>query len=118
MFFLGNWKPKLAIKRVLGRQTFTLQLHIEAVVTCPIFVHKNHVSTRPYSFLGHDPSGLRFAIERIVDELAERRDCESCGVTSVMPPQEIEKLKQQIAKRITPEWVASRVIELQKAEAA
>lgn len=51
-------------------------------------------------------------VKECVQSLAQRRDCEKCGTTSVMPAPDIAKVLERATIEVTPEWVSTKFEEL------
>jgi len=97
--FLKNWQPVISMSTLFGPC-----LSFGAKLECPVCHHATKVNSGGHQLFGTH-TDLKNRIKWEINGLTESRHCPKCGVASVIPNQEADKLEKDAFTRVTEEWI-------------
>lgn len=99
-------------------------LYVFARLTCPFCRTEAEVETIAQLFHGLPTAdggrvgGPSFSIENVLSDLAKQRACEHCGIVSIVPKMDRDRLFAEAHHMLTTEWVEAEAARIREAEAA
>jgi rubredoxin len=99
--YLKSWEP--VVESSVGHPYGSISLVIRALLECPVCKERSEVSSQAYVFPGI--GGSEKAGVTQFDEVAAQWRCKKCGVVSALPDADCQKLREEIAKKITTAWL-------------
>ncbi|MDB5189810.1 MAG: hypothetical protein JWN49_136 [Parcubacteria group bacterium] len=113
--YVNTWDPKIT-GRAKDNRIAMLRFFMRASLACPCCGLGHLVETKEWILVNPlVPSSqveLPSALDSAINNLASRRDCDKCGVTSVIPKDHLTRLRAEAEKRVTAEWVEARKQEI------
>lgn len=110
--FLTAWEARLKGTTYGGDRLFDPAITLTAALTCPSCSRSHpdvEVTYRLCCFGMSDERPtepkLRQNFEFYLTSFRKLRDCEECGVLSVMPRGDVAELEKQMKERLTLEWL-------------
>jgi hypothetical protein len=110
-----EWTP-----RINGRAG----LFITARLLCPFCRTEAEVETISQLFYGLPTAdggrigSIDFGIATVVQDLSEQRACEHCGIISVVPKLDYERVLREAHSSLTTNWFSEELQRMREAEAA
>ncbi len=106
--FLREWKPIFN-----NPKTSSPSMHFEADLECPVCKNIFSIKTVSYCFFPILLS-LQQRIENGIVDIAKKRTCSECGITSSLPDAHRAGLEEEMKSMITAEFIEEETKKVKK----